>query len=218
MENNIQVGCQFNRLDRYNKELVDGFYQLDGICPYIRNIYSDAAKQDNPIEYTKKESEIKYSVILELNENIKEIRETLASISKFPPLNCVIYYSNNESYDIMSLHRELSNVFERVVISYSIDNDTSIFDPIEEAVSKTKADYLYFCDPGHVIQTKCIEYLNSLINDELKSVYIIIGNNFTIINKRLFEKFSHLKEPIISITKSLLNSEKLKDTVYKWTE
>jgi hypothetical protein len=84
------------------------------------------------------------------------------------------------------------------------------------AMKKTQADYLYFCDCGEEIDKKCLSYLNSLINDDVKSVYMVVNERFSIVYKKLFQQFAYLDKPMQQLYSALLKSEKLKDSVIKW--
>jgi hypothetical protein len=60
-----------------------------------------------------------------------------------------------------------------------------------------------------------MSHLNSLINDEVKSVYLVVGNDFSISYKKLFEKYSQLEKPM-QILHDALNNSKFKESVIYW--
>ena len=213
----VQTGCQLDRLVKYDAELVGSHYEFDGYCNFCRNCYSDTALSDNPIAEVKKECEVKYAVIYQYDGNDGFLEQTLKSCAGiYEPYDVVVCYNDKIDMSITELHNKFQPIFNKLCVTQSINDDMNWYDMYEMAMKKTKADYIYFCDAGEKIDKNCLSQLNSLINDDVKTVYMIVNNNFTIVYKKLFEKFAHLEFPMKKLHDSLMANDKYKDTVIKW--
>jgi len=212
-----QTGCQLDRLVKYDAQLVGDHYEFEGYCNFVRNCYSEVALADDPVAAVKKECEVKYGVVYSYDEDFDKLAATLKSCSGFlDPVDFVVCFDDKIDVDIQELYNKARVILPNVIISQSVDDDMNWFNTYETAMKKIRADYVYFCECGEEIDKKCVSHLNSLINDEVKTVYMIVNEKFTIVYKKLFQQFAYLDQPMQKLYSQLTKSEKHKDTVIKW--
>lgn len=212
-----QNGCELNRLDKYNKHLVDGYYELDGYCNFCRNVYWDKAESPDRVSEVKKEEHIKYSVIYDFDgdKDALLLQSLSSAAGENAPVDFVICYNNEINVSITDLYYECRPLFNNTVITQSIDDEMNVYSAFELAVKKAIGNYLYFIERGHEIDKNCVSHLNSLVNDEAKTVYMVASKDFVICYKPLFEKYAHMERPMLKLHDALIKS-KYKDSVIKW--
>lgn len=216
-ENDIQIGCELNRLDKYEKQFIDNHFVLDGYCNHLRNVYWDKIDSPDKIDEVKKECEIKYGVIYHFDGNKELLLETLKSIrGEFEPSDFVVCFDENINVSIAELYLYCQPHFNNICITQSIDDEKNFYNLYETAIQKVKSDYLYFIEPGEKIDKKCLSQLNYLVNVQVKSVYLIVSSSFTMCYKKLFEKYSHLEYPMSKLHNAISENPKLKDTIITW--
>lgn len=215
-ENNKQTGCELNRLDKYEKELVGNNYQLNGYCQFIRNGYWLGVDKPNRIDLVNAECEVKYAVIYGYDGDKAKLTKTLNSVSGgFQPQDFVICFDDKLDISISDLHAEFKGYVNNLYITQAIDTEHNYDNVYEMAMKQTNANFMYFIEAGEEIDKKCMSHLNSLINDEIKSVYLVRGDNFTICLKKLFQQYAYMEQPMSKLYNALINS-KYKDSVIQW--
>lgn len=216
VENNIQIGCELDRLDKYEKSLVGNHYELNGLCNYCRNCYSKVAEAEDKIAAVKDECRVKYSVVYMYDNNYLLLEKTLKScIGNSEPKDFIVCVNPDIDVDIQKLYEDLNKIYNRVIVSKSILNDDAI-STYDYGIKRATGDYLYFCECGEEIDKNCINKLNSLLNDEVKDIYLIYSKNFSIVYKKLFIQYSHLDSPMAKLSSSLLNNKNYKESVILW--
>lgn len=214
----VQTGCSLDRLVKYDDaKLIDNHYEFEGYCNYCRNCYSYVAIAADPIAAVKKECELKYGVIYKYDGDSESLEKTIKSCNGgFEPHDFVICYDDKIEASISDLYEKFQPIFSKLYVTQSINDDMNLYNVFEMAMKKTKADFLYFCDIGEEIDKECVTHINTLINDEVKEVFMVVGDRFSIVYKKLFEKFAYFEAPMQKLYNSLAASEKYKDSIVKW--
>ncbi len=215
-----QIGCKLNKIVPFGRDIkiVDRHYEFDGYCGFSRNCYWTHANKSyfDQVQTVNEEQKVKYSVVYPYDGKKELLIQTLKSIGEYKPVNFVVCIAEELDVDLAEFHAELAPYFNNIILTQSINEHENVNDVLEEGCVKAKGDYLLFLAEGNKLDEKCLYYLNSLINDEGKTVYMVVSKDFSICFKKIFNQYSYLPSPMASLHKALINNPKYKETVIEW--
>lgn len=132
-----QIGCQLNRLEMFDKEVVNGFYVLKGICNACRNSKWAENKKDL-IEIVKKEMEVKVDVLFN-NSSLNYIDNAIAFFQEqqITPTQYMVFLPVNSDLDP-------TNLFEKYKVKYQLTRfleELTEEDQIYHMMKRCKGEY-----------------------------------------------------------------------------
>lgn len=194
-----QVGCELNRLDKFQSTMKDGFYVIDGYCSTCRNIYWKAGYNyqttHEMVEAVKKETLTTYDVIIPCDEHTTEaqLRYTINSIElmKYKPTKVFIVYE--ASRNLSHIIDGLDSRYELVIALKSPEQS------IIDVMKKVKSAYLVFTFSGGTIDEAVMESYDVAMNVDLKPKATYSSDKFFVCPTFLYKHFMYEKDPFRKI-------------------
>jgi hypothetical protein len=198
VENGVQTGCEFNKLDLFDKEFDGKFYTLNGICLTCRNCYWQHADADDKKEKLVAQSPLDYIILFDMTykttlSSVDKLVESIDKIAIQP--KCVIFIK--KVLDVSN-----PDIFKKKIVQkiMSLDKKYNLYltdkskdDRLFEAVRKHK-EHGFYClaDPNIslVYLNNTIEQINSdLLFNQVAPTYLCSEDNkFKFISRNHFLK------------------------------
>lgn len=211
----LQTGCTLDRVDKFPHELIGLSFQLTGHCNTCRTIYWEPYMEHGAInapllECLAREIEVTYGVLVYYDGDKDALTKTLQSANGcLKPREVVICMDGTVKVHPLNVYDEFYKHFHPLFANQSQDN------PFKNAIYKTNSQYVYFAEAGDIIDKEAIAHLNKVVNEDVKTAYLMVGPDFTICHRRVYEAIPPQDAPMEALYKSLTES-KLKDTVINW--
>ncbi len=184
-EDNEQIGCQFDRIEKFEENGAEIIGQDDGIKRYflIHGRFCTACRnEDWGKKYARRRwirevedfIKLKVDVIIRVfdDHTIDDIKKTMESAinQRLKPLSVMIVidpdYNQTETIDIVDSIRYESRIPWRV---------ESI--PIEKAARIGKGSYYAVFNAGYEIPFTFLDSINKAINEDMKQFVVILGDS-----------------------------------------
>lgn len=168
-----QIGCRFNRLDKFSTEFIDDHYEIDGICNYCRNKQWADQVKTSIIEQLEKETNIKIDIVVINSQTDKpsieaQLKNLIDSIrkNKIVPLSIIFssivpldykwYIATIEKYIGVGIKYHIVNPFET----------NTPWDVLDLCIARAKAHFIFSCYLNTQLDvSNVIDLLNQEYND-----------------------------------------------------
>lgn len=170
-ENGKQVGCYFNRLDKFDKVWsdIEQSWVIQRLCTRFRG------KECNPLTVIE-QSRVKVDcIVLFQQENYEKLTQILDRLKEFQPNKIIVCSSLNIDYSHL-----LTVCKNRASVVRVFDNNI-----IDEGVRKGDGNYYTVITEDTCLDENFIADLQDRVEERLEQVSMIENNDLYIINKAL---------------------------------
>lgn len=195
-----QIGCDLNRLDKFETEDRGNFKVVKNYCSACRNIYWKSAlgltQKFDMIEMVKKEIRLTYDIVLDIRDkNLDELKLSINKIQsmKFKPEKVWILLGTNK--DCISIASQVSKMYEFIL---TLDDSTQ-YKTIASCINRSKASHIMFTCVGLNFGEEVVEMFEKALNEDIKPLATHSDDNLFFCPIFIYKHFMHDENPFESI-------------------
>ena len=215
----VQVGCTFNRLDKFlDKEFIDNkYFRIKGFCNRCRDA-KWAKDRKNLIEDVIKETELSIGYILVSDHDNQELHTSLKSIleQEIKPVRIAAVFFDGQQ-NLKDFIHDIKGIETPIDIVNILDNNLdSAYRRLEDS------HYICLVKEGNFLPSRFSSNLNRLINEDLRKISMVDTNDnlqgYTIQTPLFNMLGGSFNEPLRDKIKKLAKIQNLEHMIIDYSE
>lgn len=215
---NTQTGCEFGLIDKYKQadigviEAYDEdqeFYVIDRICVFSRHKSKDISKEDVLIQ-----SQVRYQIIIYLDDDINKFENTLNSVVKqhIKPQHITAI----QPFDVSMPPFAFTKLLARTGIKWRYQStqnpEMSKLDCVDMCIDVVAYPYYVVINSGFIFDDNFSSCFNNLVNEKITQFTFINGDHIIVVPTVYHKQLGG--NAFSSLLTKIEQEKELKDKIY----